>query len=48
MRINRNEDRRSPCRSPLVAWKVVEGAPFTNIEKKDEDTRLIIHQTQSC
>lgn len=48
MRINRNRDSGSPCQRPLVAWKVVEGAPFTNIEKKDEDTRLLIHWTQSC
>ena len=38
-------DRGSPCRSPLVALKVADGAPFSRIEKFGVEIMLKTHFT---
>jgi len=42
----RKGERGSPCLIPLEGRKVGEGIPLINIEKKDEDKKLITHLTQ--
>jgi hypothetical protein len=39
-KINKDKERGSPCRIYLEGLKVLEGEPFTIIEKKVEDMRL--------
>ena len=43
IKINMNRERGFPCLIPLDGLKVDVGAPFGNMEKKEEEMSQVIH-----
>jgi len=44
--MKRNGESGSPSLRPLEGMRILEGDPFTNIQKLEEVTRAIAHLTQ--